>query len=229
MTATYTHYNTDQEEIKTVLTDNQTGTKTILSHDSAGNQITLASATADKEITLSDGSYGTGVTGHINKIELENGSTIRDARFNTVDQSFGGEIEHADGGTTGISSVRSGTTIYHTDETGSHSVSVSADGRVGAQGTILRDADPTKEGVTATYTHYNTDQKEIKTTLTNNKTGNSVSVSKDDHGIQIRTEDSHGQSKASVSIDKSGISIQGRSGKSVNVTKVIGIIKSFTR
>ena len=227
VTATYVKYDTQDGSAKTILTDNQTGRNVHLSHDSTGEQIGLYSDHDSKSIKLTHDSEGFNAKGHAFKTQIGD-TEVTNADFDLRNQSAGATIHHNDDSSTTINANRFGATATHNTDEGYSQVNVGKDGKIGLQGRISRAADPTKEGVTATYVKYDTQDGSVKTVLTDNQTGRNVSLSRDKSGIQISTE-SNGQTNAKVTIDRSGINIQGKSGRKVNVGKVIGFIKGLTR
>ncbi|MBQ8346482.1 MAG: hypothetical protein IJY17_02675, partial [Alphaproteobacteria bacterium] len=195
--------------------------------DSTGEQIGLYSDHDSKSIKLTHDSEGFNAKGHAFKTQIGD-TEVTNADFDLRNQSAGATIHHNDDSSTTINANRFGATATHNTDEGYSQVNVGKDGKIGLQGRISRAADPTKEGVTATYVKYDTQDGSVKTVLTDNQTGRNVSLSRDKSGIQISTE-SNGQTNAKVTIDRSGINIQGKSGRKVNVGKVIGFIKGLTR
>ena len=226
-TATYTKYDTQEGSAKVILTDNQTGSNVQISHGSTGEQIGLYSDHDSKSIKLTHDSEGFNAKGHAFKTQIGD-TEVSNADFDLRNQTAGATIHHDNGSSTTVNANRFGTTATHNTEDGYTQAEIGKDGKIGLHGRISRAADPTKEGVTATYVKYDTQEGSAKVVLTDNQTGRNVSVSHDKSGIQIGTE-SNGQTNAKVTIDRSGINIQGKSGRKVNVGKVIGFIKGLTR
>ena len=226
-TATYTKYDTQEGSAKVILTDNQTGSNVQISHGSTGEQIGLYSDHDSKSIKLTHDSEGFNAKGHAFKTQIGD-TEVSNADFDLRNQTAGATIHHDNGSSTTVNANRFGMTATHNTEDGYTQAEIGKDGKIGLHGRISRAADPTKEGVTATYVKYDTQEGSAKVVLTDNQTGRNVSVSHDKSGIQIGTE-SNGQTNAKVTIDRSGINIQGKSGRKVNVGKVIGFIKGLTR
>ena len=114
----------------------------------------------------------------------------------------------------------SSATVSHGQGNTFNEVSVNRSGSVSARGAISNDVDPTKDGVTVERVQYDTSSGSLQARITANQTGKSVSFSRSNNGgVQIGTEDANGQG-ASVSVSRAGnVSIQGKNGRSVNISK----------
>ena len=225
-TVTHVGYNTAQESGTVILTDNQTGNNIRFSKGSTGEQVGLYGDNGSKNIKLSHDSQGFNVKGHA--FETKVGDTeITNANFNLRDQTASGTLHHENGTETDINTNKSGATVTHRNGDSYSQVGVGRDGKIGLQGRISRAADPEKEGLTVTQVDYNTSNKSVQTVITDNKSGQNVSIGRDSDGIKISAGGTQG--RTTVTIGEDGVNIKGKNGRSVNVSKIASFIRGLTR
>ena len=111
----------------------------------------------------------------------------------------------------------------------SNQMHIDKDGKITFNGMVTQSADRSKSGVTVTALNYDTKNMNVHAAVTDNKTGNTVVVDRNSSGIGIRSQDERGQTKFGVTIGRDGVNIRGKSGKTVNVGKVLKMIKGFVR
>ena len=225
-TVTHVGYDTAQQSGTVILTDNQTGDNIRLSKGSTGEQVGLYGDNGSKNVKLSHDSQGFNVKGHA--FETKVGDTeIRNANFNLRDQTASGTLHHENGTETDINTNKSGATVTHRNGDSYSQVGVGRDGKIGLQGRISRAADPEKEGLTVTQVDYNTSNKSVQTVITDNKSGQNVSIGRDSDGIKISAGGTQG--RTTVTIGEDGVNIKGKNGRSVNVSKIASFIRGLTR
>ncbi|MBR1945407.1 MAG: hypothetical protein IJ846_03850 [Alphaproteobacteria bacterium] len=222
-TATDISYDTNSGSVGTVLTNNQTGDKIVIDHSSQmGQTVSYGDSLNNNGIEVTHNNAGVGISGHAKNVELGNGTTVRSV--NAVIATDGtvysqGAIDHADGSATTYNLNGREGVISHSDDHTSTRVGIGKDGSVSVKGEIVNDVDPTKKGPVVESVKYDTNDLSLQARIAQYQKGESVSVSASRNGgIGISKEDADGQS-SSVSYDRSGLHIKGKSGKSVNVSR----------
>ncbi len=235
-TATDISYDTNSGSVGTVLTNNQTGDKIVIDHSSQmGQTVSYGDSLNNNGIEVTHNNAGVGISGHAKNVELGNGNTVRsvNAGIGTDGTVYSnGTIDHADGSATTYNLNGREGVLSHSDDHTSTSVGIGKDGSVSVKGEIVNDVDPTKKGPVVESVKYDTNDLSLQARIAQYQKGESVSVSASRNGgIGISKEDANGQS-SSVSYDRSGLHIKGKSGKSVNVSredisKGIGLIRGL--
>ncbi|MGN1080080.1 MAG: hypothetical protein ACI4TE_07915, partial [Alphaproteobacteria bacterium] len=90
-----------------------------------------------------------------------------------------------------------------------HSANVGNDGKVGLHGRIVRDIDPTKDGVTMNEVNYNTENMTGSVTLTDNQSGDNVIVSHGTSKDQVGLYNKTGSQNVKISHDTQGLNASG--------------------
>ena len=230
VTVTTVNYDTKSMNVHAAVTDNQSGTRLVVDNNSAGQKVGVVSEDGCKNVdVLNEKGKGANIYAHADKVELKDGTVLRN---NSVDLRAGHaatQINHADGGQTGVRIDKNSANISHNKGGVSNQMHIDKDGKITFNGMVTQSADRSKSGVTVTALNYDTKNMNVHAAVTDNKTGNTVVVDRNSSGIGIRSQDERGQTKFGITIGRDGVNIRGKSGKTVNVGKVLKMIKGFVR
>ena len=230
VTVTTVNYDTKSMNVHAAVTDNQSGTRLVVDNNSAGQKVGVVSEDGCKNVdVLNEKGKGANIYAHADKVELKDGTVLRN---NSVDLRAGHaatQINHTDGGQTGVRIDKNSANISHNKGGVSNQMHIDKDGKITFNGMVTQSADRSKSGVTVTALNYDTKNMNVHAAVTDNKTGNTVVIDRNSSGIGIRSQDERGQTKFGVTIGRDGVNIRGKSGKTVNVGKVLKMIKGFVR
>ncbi len=229
-TLTTANFDTKSMNVHAAITDNQSGTRLVVDNNSAGQKVGVVSEDGCKNIdVLNEKGKGANVYAHADKIELKDGTVLRN---NSVDLRAGHaatQINHNNGSQTGVRLDKNSANISHNKGGVSNQMHIDKNGKVTFNGMVTQSADPTKKGVTITALNYDTKNMNVHAAITQNQSGNTVVIDRNSSGIGIRSQDERGQTKFGITIGRDGVNIRGKSGKTVNVGKVLKMLKGLTR
>ena len=230
VTVTTVNYDTKSMNVHAAITDNQSGTRGVLDNNSSGQKVSVVSENGCKNVdVLNEKGKGANVYAHADKVELKDGTVLRN---NSVDIRAGHaatQINHNDGSQTGVRLDKNSANISHNKGGVSNQMHIDKNGKVTFNGMVTQSADPTKKGVTITALNYDTKNMNVHAAITQNQSGNTVVIDRNSSGIGIRSQDERGQTKFGITIGRDGVNIRGKNGKTVNVGKVLKMLKGLTR
>ena len=230
VTVTTVNYDTKSMNVHAAVTDNQSGTRLVVDNNSAGQKVGVVSENGCKNVdVLNEKGKGANVYAHADKVELKDGTVLRN---NSVDLRAGHaatQINHNDGSQTGVRLDKNSANISHNKGGVSNQMHIDKNGKVTFNGMVTQSADPTKKGVTITALNYDTKNMNVHAAITQNQSGNTVVIDRNSSGIGIRSQDERGQTKFGITIGRDGVNIRGKNGKTVNVGKVLKMLKGLTR
>ena len=201
-------YDTAQKSARAVFTDNQTGNNMEIERNNANEHIGLYADNGSKNVKLVHDSQGVNIKGHAYETQIGD-TRVTNVNANLRDQTASGTLHHDDGSKTSLNSNSSNTTVTRQDGDSYSQVKAGRDGSLNAKGSIYRDADPTKEGVTMTRVDYDTAQKSARTVLTDNQTGNNMEIERNNANEHVGLYADNGSKNVKLVNNTQGLNAKG--------------------